>query len=75
MDNHDPQTRAGLKGGKGKVTDVTTSFDADFWAGTGPQARMEAIFELRRIYYEVLHPGTGSTRLDRTVGGTRRRTD
>jgi hypothetical protein len=34
-----------------------------------------AIFELRELYYEVMHPGTGAERLDRSVGGTRRLRD
>jgi hypothetical protein len=65
--------RKGVRGGKGKVSEGTAEFDAKFWADAGEQKRIEAIFELRRIYYEVLHPGTGATRLDRSVGGIRHR--
>ncbi|MFZ4506160.1 MAG: hypothetical protein ACOYON_00505 [Fimbriimonas sp.] len=65
--------REGMSGGKGKVSEGTAEFDQKFWDEAGVQKRFEAIFELRRIYYEVLHPGTGAPSMDRTVGGTRRR--
>ncbi len=73
MEKPEPKTSSELKGGKGKVSEGTAAFDAQYWQDAGLEARTEAIFELRRIYYEVLHPGTGSERMDRTVGGTRRR--
>lgn len=62
-----------MMGGKGKVSEDDGSFDREFWAAATPEERVQAIFDLRDFYYEVLHPGTGAKRLDKTVGGTRRR--
>ncbi len=59
-------------GGKGKVSDNDKSFDRDFWRSARPEEKVAALFELRDLYYEVMHPGTGAKRLDRSVGGTRR---
>lgn len=62
-------------GGTGKVSDGSADLDAEFWAEANPQDRLQAVWQLRALFYEVLNPGTGSKRLDRTVGGTRRRQD
>jgi hypothetical protein len=60
---------------KGRVSQDDGSFDRAFWAAATPEERVRAIFELRELYYEVMHPGTGAKTLDRTIGGTRRRGD
>jgi hypothetical protein len=57
--------------GVGRVTEDDGSFDRYFWSLATPEERMTAIFDLREIYHEVMHPGSGSKRLDRTVVGTR----
>lgn len=64
-----------MMGGKGRVSEDSRSFDREFWAKATPEEKVRAIFELRELYYEVMHPGIGSERLDRTVGGTRRLRD
>jgi hypothetical protein len=64
-----------MRGGKGKASEGTKAFDAKFWEDGGPEQRIAAVFELRRLYYEVMHPGTGAKSLDRSVGGTRRLRD
>ena len=64
-----------MMGGKGRVSEDDGSFDREFWASATPEERVQAIFELRQLYYEVMHPGSGAERLDRSVGGTRRRGD
>ena len=61
-----------MMGATGKVSENDGSFDREFWKAATPEERLQAIFDLRELYYEVMHPGTGSERLDRTVGGTRR---
>ena len=58
-------------GAKGRVSDGDRTFDRAFWAAATPEEKVRAIFELRELY-EVMHPGVGSQRLDRSVGGTRR---
>ena len=64
-----------MMGAKGRVSEDDGSFDRVFWQSATPQERVTAIFELRELYHEVMHPGTGAKRLDRTVGGTRRLRD
>ena len=64
-----------MMGAKGKVSDGDRSFDREFWRSATPEERVAAIFELRDLYYEVMHPGTGAKRLDRSIGGTRRLRD
>lgn len=61
-----------MMGGKGKASEGTDAFDRAFWAAATPDERIRALFELRELYHEVIHPGTGAKRLDRSVGGTRR---
>ena len=61
-----------MMGGKGKVTEDDGSFDREFWRQATPEERMAAMFHLRDLYHEVMHPGTGANRLDRAIGGTRR---
>ena len=65
----------GMLGAKGRVSDGDQAFDRVFWKEATPEQKVSAIFELRELYYEVMHPGTGAERLDRTVGGTRRLRD
>lgn len=60
-----------MVGAKGKVSEDDGSFDAEFWRNSTPEERVQAIFDLREFYHEVICPGTGSDRLDRSVGGTR----
>ena len=60
-----------MMGAKGKVSEDDGSFDRAFWNTATPEERVTAIFELRELYYEVMHPGTGAERLDRSIGGTR----
>lgn len=62
-----------MMGGKGKVSKGNRDFDRAFWRTATPEERVRAIFELRELYHEVMHPGTGSKGLDRSVGGSRRR--
>jgi len=62
-------------GATGRVSEDDGSFDLEFWRAATPEERIAAIFDLREIYHEVMHPGTGSQRLDRTIGGTRRLQD
>ena len=64
-----------MMGGKGHVTEDDGAFDRAFWRTATPEEKVTAIFELRELYYEVMHPGTGAERLDRSVGGTRRLRD
>jgi hypothetical protein len=64
-----------MMGATGRVSQDDGSFDREFWAAATPEERVAAIFELREIYYEVMHPGTGAKLLDRTIGGTRRLRD
>jgi hypothetical protein len=64
-----------IMGGKSRIGDDTGSFDAAFWCAATPEERVRAIFELRELYHEVMHPEIGAKGLDRTVGGTRRRQD
>jgi hypothetical protein len=58
-------------GGKGKVSQPDPGEMVRYWQSRSIEERIEAIFEIRKFYYEVIRPGTGATRLDRTVGGTR----
>lgn len=60
--------------GKGCVSDQG-ELDREFWQQATYEEKWQAMAELRRIYYEVMHPGTGSERLDRSIGGTRRGRD
>ncbi|MEZ0327255.1 MAG: hypothetical protein ACAH95_15260 [Fimbriimonas sp.] len=64
-----------MMGGKGKVSLDDGSFDRAFWKTATPEQRVQAIFELRELYHEVMHPGIGAKTLDRSVGGTRRLRD
>jgi len=41
------------------------------WQSRPPEERIQAILDIRDFYYEVIRPGTGASRLDRSVGGTR----
>ena len=61
--------------GKGRVSEDDGSFDRYFWSCATPEERMAAMFDLREIYLEVMHPGSGAERLDRTVVGTRKLRD
>lgn len=61
-----------MVGGKGRLSEDDGSFDREFWKNATPEERVAAIFSLRELYYEVMHPGIGAKRLDRSVGGTRR---
>ncbi len=60
-----------MTGGKGRVTEDNGSFDREFWSNATPEEKATAIFELRELYYEMMHPGIGAERLDRSLGGTR----
>lgn len=62
-------------GGTGRVTEDDGSFDRWFWSQATPEEHIQAIFDLRDLYHKEFHPGTGSQRLDRTIGGTRRLRD
>jgi hypothetical protein len=64
-----------MMGAKGRVTEDDGSFDRLFWRSATPEERLTAMFDLRELYHEVMHPGTGAERLDRSVGGTRRLRD
>lgn len=64
-----------MVGGKGRVSSDDGSFDRAFWSLATPEERVQAIFELRELYHEVMHPEIGAKGLDRTIGGTRRRQD
>lgn len=64
-----------MMGAKGKVSEGDRAFAKEFWSQATPGEKVTAIFELRDLYYEVMHPGTGAKRLDRSVGGTRRLRD
>ena len=64
-----------MVGGKGRVTEDDGSFDREFWRNATPEEKVAAIFELRDLYYEVMHPGAGAEGLDRSIGGTRRLRD
>lgn len=57
-----------MVGGEGRVS----TDDRSFWQLATPEERVWAIFELRELYHEVMHPEIGAKGLDRTVGGTRR---
>ena len=59
-------------GGSDRVSESDSRDAVLYWQSRSPEERVEAIFEIRKFYYEVMRPGTGSTRLDRSVGGTRR---
>lgn len=59
-------------GGKGRASEMTRDESIRYWQSVPDEERLRAIFEIRDFYYEVMRPGTGSSRLDRTVGGTRR---
>jgi hypothetical protein len=61
-----------MMGGKGRLSEDDGSFDREFWKSATPEERVEAIFFLRELYHEVMHPEVGAKRLDRTIGGTRR---
>ncbi|HWA82613.1 MAG TPA: hypothetical protein VG820_04220 [Fimbriimonadaceae bacterium] len=63
------------EGGTGKLSEMDPLEGVRYWRSKTPEERIEAIFEIRRFYYEVMHPGTGATRLDRSVGGTRKLRD
>jgi hypothetical protein len=61
-----------MKGGTGKVGDDPSRKDAiDFWNSQFYEAKPQAIFDIKKFHHEVLKPGTGSQRLDRSIGGTR----
>ena len=64
-----------MMGGKGRVSEGDGSFDREFWRAATPEEKVAAIFELRELYYEVMHPGSGAKGLDRSIGGTRRLRD
>lgn len=64
-----------MMGAKGRISTDDGSFDRAFWIAATAEEHVTAIFELRELYHEVMHPGSGSQRLDRTVGGTRRLRD
>jgi hypothetical protein len=57
--------------GKGKVSESDHSDSIRYWQSQTQEVRVGAIFEIRRFYYEVLKPGTGAERLDRSVVGFR----
>lgn len=64
-----------MMGAKGKVSEDDGSFDREFWKTATQEEKLTAILELRDLYYNVMHPGTGADRLDKSVGGTRRLQD
>jgi len=59
-----------FSGGKGTPDEVRRD-SIRYWQSQPGEKRIEAILEIRDFYYEVMKPGTGSSRLDRSVGGTR----
>jgi hypothetical protein len=58
------------EGGTGKVSEQNHRDVVRYWQSKTPAERFQAILDIRDFYYEVMHPGTGATRLDRTIGGT-----
>ena len=61
-------------GGSGRLGDRPEEWDR-YWATLSPEEKMAEIFATRRLYHEVLNPGSGSPRLERSVGGVRRLRD
>lgn len=59
------------EGGKGKVSEQDSSETVLYWQSKSPEERVQAILDIRKFYYEVIRPGTGAERLDRSIGGTR----
>jgi hypothetical protein len=49
-----------MMGGKSRIGDDTRSFDAAFWRAATPEERVRAIFELRELYHEAMHPEIGA---------------
>jgi hypothetical protein len=42
-----------------------------YWQSRPVDERIAGILEARRFFHEVMRPGSGASRLDRSVGGTR----
>ncbi|MFI5385612.1 MAG: hypothetical protein ACHQ50_05765 [Fimbriimonadales bacterium] len=59
------------EGGKGKVSEMDQGETIRYWQTKSMEERFQAILDIRKFYYEVIRPGTGATRLDRSVGGVR----
>ncbi len=59
-------------GGKGKASEMTRAESIRWWQQFTYEERFLAILDAAHFYHEVLKPGSGAKRLDRTVGGTRR---
>ncbi|HSI73099.1 MAG TPA: hypothetical protein VK934_07960 [Fimbriimonas sp.] len=62
-------------GGTGKISEMTRADSVNWWQQFTPEERFQAIIDARNFYHEVLKPGTGAKRLDRSIGGTRRLRD
>ena len=67
-----PEQRRQSVGGTTTLGDTKSSeASVRYWQTRTYEERLQAILEIRDLYYEVMRPGTGATRLDRSVGGTR----
>ncbi|MFN7172633.1 MAG: hypothetical protein ACK4P3_07620 [Fimbriimonadaceae bacterium] len=64
-----------MQGSTERVSDNGRSFDRKFWKQATPVERIEAMFEMRDFYYQVILGENVPRRMDRPVGGTRRRGD
>ena len=42
-----------------------------YWQSLSVEERLEGIWEARKFFHEVMRPGSGAARLDRSVGGVR----
>ncbi|HWD40184.1 MAG TPA: hypothetical protein VG944_15145 [Fimbriimonas sp.] len=57
---------------KGRLGDNSRAESIRYWQSRSSDERIQAILDIRDFYYEVMHPGTGAPRLDRSIVGTRK---
>ena len=60
------------EGGTGRLSESDSRETVRYWQSKSPEERVQAILDIRTFYYEEIRPGTGATRLDRSIGGTRK---
>jgi hypothetical protein len=66
-----PEERRKISGGVARLGDSRLRDNSiRYWQSKSPEARIQEILDIRDFYYEVIRPGTGASRLDRSIGGT-----
>ncbi|MFN0022479.1 MAG: hypothetical protein ACKVS5_01110 [Parvularculaceae bacterium] len=58
---------------RGKITESDRSFDLEFWRAQSAELKMSAIWEMVVFHHAVKKRDPAELRLDRTLGGLRKK--